>query len=136
PLQTEIEAVNRALAQTSLLAALGSIARLISARAVLPEPAQDGASAPASAPPRGASDVIPHWQANIARYHREHERYYVQDRSALAADLHREAAKLKIVAEAWLGARPAQPDPSIDFFDQTYAPVGCVDLNALSAIAT
>ena len=72
--------------------------------------------------------------ANIATYHREHERFYTQNQLALAADLSREANRLKVVADVWL--KPASaPKPSVDFNDPRYQAAGCDDLNALSAIA-
>ena len=72
--------------------------------------------------------------ANIAAYHREHERFYTQNQLAMAAELSREANRLKVVADVWLkpaAARHAQ----VDFDDPRYQAAGCDDLNALSAIA-
>ncbi len=72
--------------------------------------------------------------ANIAAYHREHERFYTQHQLAAAADLSREANKLKVVADVWL--KPASvPHAGVDFNDPRYQAAGCDDLNALSAIA-
>ncbi|MGH7644322.1 MAG: hypothetical protein ACREMR_01925, partial [Gemmatimonadales bacterium] len=74
---------------------------------------------------------------NIATYHREHERYYTMNQLELAADLTREANRLKIVADAWLGGTgPAAPAPAgVDYADPRFQPAGCPDLNALPAIA-
>lgn len=72
--------------------------------------------------------------ANIAAYHREHERFYTQNQLALAADLSREANRLKVVADVWLRPGPA-PAATVDFADPRYQAAGCDDLNALSAIA-
>jgi len=128
--------VNRMLAQSSLLDAQAAAGRLIAyghadcewdVRA--PSDAPPPAAAPGAAPPR--IDLL----ANICRHHREHERFYAQDRVAVAADLQREANKLKVVAEAWRRNPPAQVDPTVDFSDPMYAPAGCTDLNELNAIA-
>lgn len=73
---------------------------------------------------------------SIATYHREHERYYTAHSLAQAAELSREANKLKVVADVWLSDQPAAPAPRADFADPRYRAAGCDDLNALRAIAS
>ncbi|MBS0219367.1 MAG: hypothetical protein JSR91_01375 [Proteobacteria bacterium] len=73
---------------------------------------------------------------NIAAYHREHERYYTWNSATEAANMFREANRLKAVATVWLGD---QSSPSLhlaagDFTDERFAAAGCNDLNALPAI--
>jgi hypothetical protein len=127
--------INRALAESSLLDATAALGRLVACGHG--ERRWDvGTPAPEAAPPAGRQappgiDVL----ANICRHHREHERFYAQERVAVAADLQREANKLKIVAEAWQRRPPARPHPGVDFADPMYAPAGCTDLNELNAIA-
>jgi hypothetical protein len=74
---------------------------------------------------------------NIATYHREHERYYTVQKYEHAAELAREANKLKVVADIWLASgKPAPHVPETDFDQPAFRPAGCDDLNALSAIAS
>lgn len=74
---------------------------------------------------------------NIATYHREHERYYTVQKYEHAAELAREANKLKVVADVWLApGKPAPRYPGADFDQPAFRPTGCDDLNALSAIAS
>jgi hypothetical protein len=72
---------------------------------------------------------------NIATFHREHERFYTMTQMATAADLSREANKLKIVADVWLEDKSPAADARVDFSDPRYQAAGCTDLNALRAIA-
>ncbi|TFZ02615.1 hypothetical protein EZ313_15265 [Ramlibacter henchirensis] len=130
------EQINRTVAQSNLLDALASVGRLVAYGhgerkwdVGTPAPEPHAAAAPSTAAPR--IDLL----TNICRHHREHERFYAQDRVAVAADLQREANKLKVVAEAWRRNPPAQLDPAIDFSDPVYAPAGCTDLNELNAIS-
>ncbi|MGE4240529.1 hypothetical protein [Ramlibacter sp.] len=129
----EAREINRALARANLLDAVAAVARLApSALGGAGEALNEGPAAPAPLPKgEGARpDVL----LNICRHHREHERFYVQDRTTVAADLHREATKLKIVADAWQRKPAHTPDASIDWAEPTYAPAGCPDLNELNAI--
>ena len=72
---------------------------------------------------------------NIASVHREHERFYTMTQMATAAELSREANKLKVVADVWLeDGRPA-PAGTVDWSDPRYQAAGCTDLNPLRAIA-
>jgi hypothetical protein len=71
---------------------------------------------------------------NIATYHREHERYYTMSQLELAADLAREANRLKIVADVWLRG-DATASGGVDYDDPRFQAAGCPDLNALPAIA-
>ncbi len=74
---------------------------------------------------------------NIATYHREHERYYTVQKYEHAAELAREANKLKVVADVWLApGKPAPHYPGTDFDQPAFRPTGCDDLNALPAIAS
>src|SRR5262245_18347868 len=71
---------------------------------------------------------------NIATYHREHERYDTMSQLELAADLAREANRLKIVADTWLRS-DASPGGPVDYADPRFQASSCPDLNALPAIA-
>jgi hypothetical protein len=130
----DIVRVNRTLAWTSVLDAMAPLGRLLAAGAPERDWSPRTGTQEAAAQPEGSAPPA-HVLTNICRYHREHERFYVQDRTFVAGDLHREANKLKIVAEAWQRNAPAMPDPGIDYSDPAYAAAGCTDLNASSAIA-
>jgi hypothetical protein len=131
-----IRAMLRELAAETLTQALGRMAALAGHSLALP-----GSSA---APDRnggetGGTATLSHVAIldNIATYHREHERYYTVHQYERAADLAREANKLKVVADVWLAAdKPAPHDAGTDFSHPAFRPVGCDDLNALSAIAS
>jgi hypothetical protein len=71
---------------------------------------------------------------NIAIYHREHERYYSWRSMLDAADICREANRLKTIGSLWIDEAPVAP-PESDFSDPRMQAAGCVDLNALRAIA-
>jgi hypothetical protein len=71
---------------------------------------------------------------NIAIYHREHERYYSWRSMLDAADICREANRLKTIGSLWADEAPAAA-PEADFSDPRMQAAGCVDLNALRAIA-
>jgi hypothetical protein len=72
---------------------------------------------------------------NIASFHREHERYYTWHQASAAADLFREANRIKAVATAWLDDElPASPSGNFD--DPRFAAAGCHDLNAIRAIGS
>jgi hypothetical protein len=71
---------------------------------------------------------------NIAIYHREHERYYSWRGMLDAADIHGEANRLKTIGSLWTDEAPVAV-PEADFSDPRMQAVGCVDLNALRAIA-
>jgi hypothetical protein len=83
---------------------------------------------PAEKPDLGVLD-------NIATYHREHERYYTWQKMEMAADVSREANRLKVVADVWLTDGGGAPSDATDFSDPRYQAAGCDDLNARSAIA-
>jgi hypothetical protein len=72
---------------------------------------------------------------NIATYHREHERYHTMSQLELAADLTREANRLKIVADTWDRTGPDAGDAGVDYADARFRAAGCPDLNAVQAIA-
>jgi hypothetical protein len=130
-----IRSVLRDLARENLTRALGRMAPLTGSLA-LPEPTTtqhrtEHAAAEAATP----SDLAV--LDNIATYHREHERYYTVHRYESAADLAREANKLKVVADCWLASdKPAPYYPDTDFNQPAFRPAGCDDLNALPAIAS
>jgi hypothetical protein len=74
---------------------------------------------------------------NIARTHREHERFYSAYLLEQGTRLVREATKLKVVADHWLEGQPGPPDyPGVDFQHPAFRAAGCDDLNAPSAIAS
>jgi hypothetical protein len=73
--------------------------------------------------------------ANIAAYHREHERFSPAQHLATAADLAREANRLKVVADVWLREPSAPAAGAVDYTDPRYRAAGCADLNALDAVA-
>jgi hypothetical protein len=53
----------------------------------------------------------------------------------LAAELTREANRLKIVADAWLRSDAPRAGDHVDYTDPRFQAAGCPDLNALPAIA-
>lgn len=72
---------------------------------------------------------------NIALYHREHMRFNATLILEVAADLSREANRLKVFGDYW--QRPPEP-PRTDAFDTSdprFRAAGCSDLNPLSAVA-
>jgi hypothetical protein len=72
---------------------------------------------------------------NIASFHREHERYYTWHQANAAADLFREANRIKAVATTWLDdALPASLAGNFD--DPRFTATGCRDLNAIRAIGS
>jgi hypothetical protein len=129
--------INRTLARSNLLDAQAALGRLVAYGHGEREWDVRTGAASESPAANAATASLPRVDllTNICRHHREHERFYAQDRVAVAADLQREATKLKVVAQAWRRNAPAQPDPSIDFSDAAYAPAGCTDLNELNAIS-
>jgi len=72
---------------------------------------------------------------NIASVHREHERFYTMTQMATAAELSREANKLKVVADVWLEDQVPAPTGAVDWSDPRYQAAGCLDLNPVRAIA-
>jgi hypothetical protein len=130
-----IRSVLRHLALETLTQALGRMAALTGSLARPDPTAMQHRNEDATA---GAA-TLSHLAVldNIAAYHREHERYYTVHRYESAADLAREANKLKIVADCWLASdRPAPHYPDTDFNQSAFRPAGCDDLNALAAIAS
>jgi hypothetical protein len=130
-----IRSVLRELACETLTQALGRMAPLAGHSLALT------GSAAAQDPSEGktaGTATLSHIAAldNIATYHREHERYYTVYKYERAAELAREANKLKVVADIWLAGRPAPHYPETDFGQPAFRPAGCDDLNALSAIAS
>jgi hypothetical protein len=131
-----IRSVLRGLALENLTRALGRMVPLTGQSLALPEPTAtqhraEHATAEAATPSHLA--ILD----NIATYHREHERYYTVHRYESAAELAREANKLKVVADCWLASdKPAPRYPDIDFNQAAFRPAGCDDLNALTAIAS
>jgi hypothetical protein len=72
---------------------------------------------------------------NIASFHREHERYYTWHKANQAAELFREANRLKAIATTWLDD-PLPASLAGNFEDPRFAATGCCDLNAMRAIGS
>jgi len=74
--------------------------------------------------------------ARIARYHREHERFYAMKDLELAADLRRESNALKALADGWLRAagRPV-PGTAARRPGSQFRALGCEDLSDVTAVA-
>jgi hypothetical protein len=131
-----IRSVLRELASENLTQALGRMAPLAGHSLALPGSA---AAQGRNEGETGATATLSHVAAldNIATYHREHERYYAVYKYQHAAELAREANRLKVVADIWLApGKPAPHYPETDFDQPGFRPAGCDDLNALSAIAS
>lgn len=73
---------------------------------------------------------------NIALYHREHMRFNATLILEVAADMSREANRLKVFGDYW--QRDAEParTPPFDTSDRRFGAAGCPDLNPLSAVAS
>lgn len=131
-----IRTMLRELASETLTQALGRMAPLAGHNLALPgSAAAQGRNAGETA----GTATLSHIAAldNIATYHREHERYYTVYKYEHAAELAREANKLKVVADIWLtSGKPALHYPETDFDQPAFRTAGCDDLNALSAIAS
>ena len=124
------------LAQSNLCDAAAAAGRLVASGHAQRDWNVEAAGGPAPAAAAASGTAPPlHLLLNICRHHREHERFYAQDRVTVAGELQREATKLKIVAEAWRRNPPAGPHPDVDYADPACAPAGCTDLNELPAIA-
>ncbi len=65
--------------------------------------------------------------ANLARYHREHEKFYARAPLEEAASLQRTSAALRALAERWSTAEPSKPDVASPYS-------GAEDLNDERAI--
>jgi hypothetical protein len=71
----------------------------------------------------------------IARHHREHERYYATEGLEQAAGLRRAAGAVRALADRWLaGVASAAGDARYD--DPQLRAAGCEDLNDPAALAT
>ena len=130
-----IRSVLRELASESLTQALGRMAPLAGHSLALPDSAatqgRNGGETVGTA-------TMSHLAVldNIATYHREHERYYTVYKYEHAAELAREANKLKVLADVWLSSGKRAPHyPKTDFDQPAFRTAGCDDLNALPAIA-
>jgi hypothetical protein len=64
---------------------------------------------------------------NLARYHREHEKFYAQSPLERAIDLQRASRTLKTLADRWSQAPAGAPRTEVRF-------AGCEDLNEAAAI--
>jgi hypothetical protein len=131
------------LALQQTVAALPALAALRDPRRPA-DPAPPRPSMPAAIPDKERSPMTSERPAeepdlgvldNIATYHREHERYYTWQKMEMAADVSREANRLKVVADVWLAGDGGAPSGATDFSDPRYQAAGCEDLNARSAIA-
>ena len=131
-----IRSMLRELASETLTQALGRMAPLAGHSLALPgSAAARGRNAGETAGTATPSHIAA--LDNIATYHREHERYYTVHKYEHAAELAREANKLKVVADIWLtSGKPAPHYPETDFDQPAFRTAGCDDLNALSAIAS
>ena len=131
-----IRSMLRELASETLTQALGRMAPLAGHSLALPgSAAARGRNAGETAGTATPSHIAA--LDNIATYHREHERYYTVYKYEHAAELAREANKLKVVADIWLtSGKPAPHYPETDFDQPAFRTAGCDDLNALSAIAS
>lgn len=72
----------------------------------------------------------------IAKYHREHERFYAMQELELAADLRKDSNALKVLADGWL---KAASEPIRDRSQREHSELrtaGCKDLSDLTAVAT
>jgi hypothetical protein len=87
--------------------------------------------------PAGAAEPPPEIAIlrNIASFHREHERYYTWHQANTAADLFREANRIKAVATTWLDD-PLSASLAGDFDDPRFTTAGCRDLNAIRTIGS
>lgn len=131
-------AINLRLAQSSLLRALKPLATLspIGQLAVTWGAASVDKRPLFSEGPDDVSEMDFELLRNIAQHHREHERFYTLNLTEAAADLYREANKLRILAGVWLSRQKRGQRRGVDYLLPQYQAVGCEDLNALSAIAS
>lgn len=117
------------IAHERVLAACGLVLGLPEIEAAKATPHQP--PPPSFAGPRPAAAVL----RNIATYHREHERFYTYYKMKEALDICVESNRLKTIATLWLDEAPP-PALAGDFADPRFQAAGCVDLNALRAIAS
>lgn len=82
--------------------------------------------------------------AEVARFHREHERFHSLHGLERAVELRQESNKLKILADRWFAAAAPGSDASgngapagaaFDASDPRFRAAGCADLNQRGAIA-
>lgn len=71
----------------------------------------------------------------IARYHRQHERYYAIEGFEQAAELRRDASALRALADRWM-AGEAVGGATGSYSDPELQAAGCEDLNDPAALAT
>jgi len=76
-----------------------------------------------------------HARHNIALYHREHMRFNATLILEVAAELSREANKLKVFGDYWQRAEEPARTATFDTSDPRFRAAGCPDLNPLSAVA-
>lgn len=72
---------------------------------------------------------------NVALYHREHMRFNATTMLELAADISRQADRLKVYGDYWQRAVEPPRTSSFDTSDPRFGASACPDLNPLSAIA-
>ena len=72
---------------------------------------------------------------NVALHHREHVRFNSTMMLELAADISREADRLKVFGDYWQRPEESRRTASFDISDPRFGAAGCSDLNPLSAIA-
>jgi hypothetical protein len=73
-------------------------------------------------------------ELEIARYHREHERFHATRAYEQATEIRRHAGALKHLADRWLQTEAESPERSYD--DPRLRAAGCSDLNDPAALAT
>jgi hypothetical protein len=73
---------------------------------------------------------------DVARYHREHERFHSLNGLETAMDLRRDANALKVVAERWLAVDQDTTSSAVDYQDPRFRAAGSADLNDRTAVAT
>jgi hypothetical protein len=139
PSVNRVVAINTRLARRHLIGALQPLAKIEHGAAPPPPPLPPASSPsvpPSAAPVAADAPTSPNLDVlrNIATYHRAHERFYTQHVTETAVDLYREANKLRIIADVWLGDPATPPGSGVDFTDPLYQAAGCDDLNALPAI--
>lgn len=72
---------------------------------------------------------------DVARYHREHERFHSMNGLETAMDLRRDANALKMLAERWMMPDKAEASAAVDYQDESFRAAGCADLNDRTAVA-
>ncbi|MCC6209605.1 MAG: hypothetical protein IT513_01045 [Burkholderiales bacterium] len=80
-------------------------------------------------------DLSLHARHNIALFHRDHMRFNATLLLEVAADLSREANRLKVFGDYWQRAEEPPATPAFDTSDRRFGGAGCGDLSPRSAVA-